>query len=223
TKTRPRYWRYRVQAITPAPASCPKLSAAASKPTNPAPTPRYSLPMAGMNCRVGKASAFITIVTYNSPKSIGLCRTYRTAMARLAGAGALGGGNRKADHEPQCCHMHCQDAAVGAGDPRRLEQHTTHERSQHLAESVIQHVQGQGVDEPFGPDEIEDGRAPCRVFQRFRDPLQRDGEKDLPRLQALKHEQAQHAQSRDRAEQLRPHQDAAAVETVGKQARKWGT
>jgi hypothetical protein len=54
---------------------------------------------------------------------------------------------------------------------------------------IIQHVQGQGVDEASGPDEIQDGRAPCRVFQRFHHALQGDGDKDLPRLQALKDEQ----------------------------------
>ena len=59
----------------PGPDELPETLRRGDKPTNPAPTPRYSLPMAGMNCRVGKASAFITIVTYNSPRSMGLCRT----------------------------------------------------------------------------------------------------------------------------------------------------
>ena len=56
--------------------------------------------------------------------------------------------------------MHGQDTAVGPGETHRLDQHATYQRPQHLAESVIQHVQGQGVDEPSGTDEIQDGRAP---------------------------------------------------------------
>jgi hypothetical protein len=75
-------------------------------------------------------------------------------------ASALRGRNPETRHEPQIHHMDAQDTAVGPRETYRLDQHAAYQRPEQLASGIIQHVQGQGVDEAPGPDEIQDGCAP---------------------------------------------------------------
>jgi hypothetical protein len=56
--------------------------------------------------------------------------------------------------------MDGEDTAVGPRETHRFDQHPTYQRTEQLASGIIQHVQRQGIDEPPGSDEIQDGRAP---------------------------------------------------------------